>query len=399
MRVVSPQFSVSRSLLPFALSGASAGIVSLVLVRMLGGEPSAFATLVLTACPIFVSAGLGWVYAGRRADRLAGLQRVAEALANGDLDARAERSVDDEFESVASSMEVARVELRKLRLDANGQAKSLASSSERVAMLTDELGSGAEEAAEEAASGQLAVERLRSLIQSASVNVSGISNSIQRVSRSATDAALVAASAVRVKNATNAKIVKLADSTAEIANVIRVINSIAEQTNLLALNATIEAARAGESGRGFSVVANEVKELARETAHATEEISRKIAAIQVDSKDAVEAIQELNSVVQKISDFQSSIAEAVDEQSVMTSEISRNVSDAEEASVKAAASVSSVAGFIKGTSKNTALSRGAAAELAEAMRALVGTTNGQVRAQQGTGQGGASGGRSRDLSN
>ena len=100
----------------------------------------------------------------------------------------------------------------------------------------------------------------------------------------------MAKNAVDVADATNQTVQKLGDSSVEIGNVIKVITSIAEQTNLLALNATIEAARAGEAGKGFAVVANEVKELAKETAKATEEISQKIEAIQGETKGAVQAI-------------------------------------------------------------------------------------------------------------
>ena len=118
---------------------------------------------------------------------------------------------------------------------------------------------------------------------------------------------------------------KLGESSAEIGNVIKVITSIAQQTNLLALNATIEAARAGEAGKGFAVVANEVKELAKQTAKATEDISRKIEAIQEDTKGAVEAIAQIGKIINQINDIQNTIASAVEEQTATTGEISRNV--------------------------------------------------------------------------
>jgi hypothetical protein len=123
--------------------------------------------------------------------------------------------------------------------------------------------------------------------------------SIREIAKSSADAARVANSAVHVAETTNQKIAKLGVSSDEIGKVIKVITSIAEQTNLLALNATIEAARAGEAGKGFAVVANEVKELAKATARATEEISRKIEAIQGDSAGAVQAIGEMQHTTER----------------------------------------------------------------------------------------------------
>jgi hypothetical protein len=117
--------------------------------------------------------------------------------------------------------------------------------------------------------------------------------SIREISKNANESARVAKNAVSVAHSTNETVKKLGESSQEIGNVIKVITSIAQQTNLLALNATIEAARAGEAGKGFAVVANEVKELAKQTAKATEDIGRKIDAIQGDTKGAVKAIEEI----------------------------------------------------------------------------------------------------------
>ncbi|MDP3892392.1 methyl-accepting chemotaxis protein, partial [Nocardioides sp.] len=116
--------------------------------------------------------------------------------------------------------------------------------------------------------------------------------------------------------------------SAEIGQVIKVITSIAQQTNLLALNATIEAARAGDAGKGFAVVANEVKELAKETARATEDIGQKIEAIQSDTQGAVSAIAEISEVIGRINDIQTTIASAVEEQTATTNEIARSVTEA-----------------------------------------------------------------------
>src|SRR5436853_254450 len=161
----------------------------------------------------------------------------------------------------------------------------------------------------------------------------------QAVAGLGNEAASVASSAVGTAENPTATVSKLGSSSAEIGQVIRVITEIAEQTNLLALNATIEAARAGEAGKGFAVVANEVKELAKETAKATEDISRKIEAIQADTRGAVAAIEQIGKVINQINDLQNAIASAVEEQTATTGEISRNVGEAARGSNEIAQSI------------------------------------------------------------
>jgi methyl-accepting chemotaxis protein len=159
--------------------------------------------------------------------------------------------------------------------------------------------------------------------------------------------------------------------------VIKVINSIASQTNLLALNATIEAARAGEAGKGFAVVANEVKELAKQTSDATEDIIRKIAMIQEDTAEAAEAIQQVTGVIRQINESQNAIASAVEEQSAMTGEISRNISEVAAGSGEIARNITLVAGAAESTSRGTNGTIRAAAdieELADELLMLVGFT-------------------------
>jgi methyl-accepting chemotaxis protein len=167
--------------------------------------------------------------------------------------------------------------------------------------------------------------------------------SIKEIARNTAEASRVATAAVRSAEATNLTITKLGQSSSEIGQVIKVITSIAEQTNLLALNATIEAARAGDAGRGFAVVASEVKDLARETARATEDISKKIESIQADTSGAVTAIAEIGSVIGRISDIQNNVASAVEEQSVTTNEITRNLAEAAKGGAAISKSIAAVA--------------------------------------------------------
>jgi methyl-accepting chemotaxis protein len=155
-----------------------------------------------------------------------------------------------------------------------------------------------------------------------------MTTSIREIATNAADAATVANNAVGVAESAKKTVGDLGTSSGEIGQVVKVITSIAQQTNLLALNATIEAARAGEAGKGFAVVANEVKELAKETARATEEISAKIEAIQHDATGAVSAISEIGEIIDHINEIQSSIAAAVEEQTATTNEIARSVGEA-----------------------------------------------------------------------
>ena len=168
--------------------------------------------------------------------------------------------------------------------------------------------------------------------------------SIKDISSNASSAVTIAQKAVEAASQTNHTITRLGDSSSEIGNVIKVINSIAEQTNLLALNATIEAARAGEAGKGFAVVANEVKELAKETSKATEDIISRIETIQGDTQDAVQAISRVSDVIAQINESQTAIAGAVDKQTEMTTEISRSISEVATGSGEIAQCVSRVAG-------------------------------------------------------
>ena len=156
--------------------------------------------------------------------------------------------------------------------------------------------------------------------------------------------------------------------------IVGLINDITGQINLLALNATIESARAGEAGKGFAVVANEVKELAQETAKATEDIARRVQAIQGDTTAAVSAIEEISAIVAQISDRQTTIASAVEEQTATTNEMNRNVGEAANLGAEIAAHISGVATAAQATAQSTGESRRAAADLAslsDELRGLV----------------------------
>jgi methyl-accepting chemotaxis protein len=219
-----------------------------------------------------------------------------------------------------------------------------------------------------------ASEQVASNVQTVATGADEMMASIKEIAKNTADATRVANGAVKSAAATNETISKLGQSSVEIGQVIKVITSIAQQTNLLALNATIEAARAGEAGKGFAVVAGEVKELAKETAKATEDISHKIQAIQGDSKGAVTAIGEIGTVIQQISDIQTVIASAIEEQSATTNEISRNLSEAAQGSTDITRNITGVAQAAESTTTgatNTQKSAQALEHMAAELQSLV----------------------------
>jgi methyl-accepting chemotaxis protein len=200
-------------------------------------------------------------------------------------------------------------------------------------------------------------------------------SSMRAILESANEAARIAKSAVEVARNTNQTVGKLGTSSAEIGEFVKVIASIAQQTNLLALNATIEAARAGDAGKGFAVVAGEVKELAKATAKATEEIAKKIETIQGNTEAAVAAIGEISAVISQVNDISSTIASAVEEQTTTTNEIGRNVEKAAQFASEIAGNISDVAKAAQNTASlvnNAQEASRTLAETASTLETLVG---------------------------
>ncbi len=189
--------------------------------------------------------------------------------------------------------------------------------------------------------------------------------SINEISRQVLQSSSVAGQAYNQATATSKDILVLANASKEIGEVVQLINDIAAQTNLLALNATIEAARAGEAGKGFAVVANEVKSLASQTGRATEEISRKISAIQGATESAVNAIHQISDTIKRVNENAAAIAAAIEEQNAATQEIARNTE-------QAAGGIEHVTRNIEGVSRVTAESNGVADRVQEAAKLLTG---------------------------
>lgn len=242
-------------------------------------------------------------------------------------------------------------------------AIALNSASEQLMTESQSMGAAAEETSAQAATVSSAAEQVNTNVQSVAVAIEEMNATIREIAKNAAQAATVATSAVETAQTTNETIGKLGSSSVEIGKVTKVITSIAQQTKLLALNATIEAARAGEAGKGFAVVANEVKELAKQTASATEDISQKIEAIQGDTSSSIEAISQITGIIHQINDFQTTIASAVEEQTATTNEIARNVNQAAVGSSEIARNITHVAEAAASTTESASNTQKSATEL------------------------------------
>jgi methyl-accepting chemotaxis protein len=209
-------------------------------------------------------------------------------------------------------------------------SSELSEASHTVLGISSNLSAAAEETSAQANTASVASEEVSAGVQNVTTNMSEMTAAIKEITKTTNEAAAMTKEAMELSKSANQIINQLGDSSLEIGNVIKVISSIAQQTNLLALNATIEAARAGEAGKGFAVVANEVKELANQTAKATGDITKRIEAIQADSKNAVNAIANITAAIEKVNGHTDNIAAAVEEQAATTNEVTRIVSESTE---------------------------------------------------------------------
>jgi len=254
----------------------------------------------------------------------------------------------------------------KVTIDSvNKNAQALASAAEELTATSQQMSSNSEETATQSNVVAAASEQVSKNVATVATSAEEMSASVKEIAKNANEAAKVATAAVKVAEETNITVTKLGVSSIEIGKVIKVITSIAQQTNLLALNATIEAARAGEAGKGFAVVANEVKELAKQTAAATEDISQKIEAIQADTKGAVTSISQIGKVIAQINDISNTIASAVEEQSATTNEIARNATEAAKGSSEISKNITQVSEAAKSTTEGANNTLTAATELAK----------------------------------
>jgi methyl-accepting chemotaxis protein len=320
--------------------------------------------IVILVIGTVVSLLLTWFVSRRITRSLTAVGLVLQGVANGDLTATVDVTSRDEVGQMAASLEEATASLRALIGTIDASATSLSAAAEQMSGTAGHIAASAEESSAQALVVSAAAEQVSRNVQTVAAGSEEMGASISEIAHNANEAAKVAAQAVEVAGTTTRTVAKLGESSTEIADVVKVITSIAEQTNLLALNATIEAARAGEAGKGFAVVATEVKELAQETARATEDISRRVEAIQGDTAGAVEAIAEISAIIGRINDYQLTIASAVEEQSATTGEMNRNVAEAATGAGEIAQNITGVASAAEVTTEGVAQSQQAVSELA-----------------------------------
>ena len=343
-------------------------------VRSARLESTIFAAVVIGISMLVVS-GLALVRSVSKA--LSNILNMVKDLAEGegDLTKRLEIVTHDELGELAKWFNTFLDQIHHIISQVSGTAEGVARASEELNATSQQITANCEETSAQADVVSKAAEAVSQNLQTVATGAEGMEASIKEIAKNASEAAKVATSAVKVAETTTITVSKLGESSCEIGQVIKVITAIAQQTNLLALNATIEAARAGEAGKGFAVVANEVKELAKETAKATEDISRKIEAIQTDTKAAVDAIASISVVINQVSDISGTIASAVEEQSATTNEMSRNVNEAAQGSGEITSNIAGVAEAAQGTTRGATATQKASQQLVEMstqLRSLVG---------------------------
>ncbi|MGC9665235.1 methyl-accepting chemotaxis protein [Planosporangium sp. 12N6] len=324
-----------------------------------------YSVLALIGIGLVVALALA-VYVGRLV--VVPLRRVAHvlrAVADGDLTQQAVVRQRDEVGEMADALGTATGSLRDTVQALDDAAGALAASAEELSVTSGRINDGVADAAQRASAVSRSSEETSRGVTAVATGAEEMGQSIQEIATNVSQAVEVAGKAVATADSTNTVVARLGESSTEIGNVVKVITSIAEQTNLLALNATIEAARAGDAGKGFAVVASEVKDLAQETARATEDISRRIEAIQGDTASAVTAIGEISHIIGRVNDYQTMIASAVEEQTATTAEMSRSVHEAATAGNQVAESVAGLADAVQVAATGVGEASAAARHLAE----------------------------------
>ncbi|GAA3162972.1 methyl-accepting chemotaxis protein [Planomonospora alba] len=331
-----------------------------------------FRTFMMLVCAlaIAIAVAVAWWLTRSITRPLAEASTVLAAVADGDLTRRVNAVSDDEVGRMGRSVNTALEKIGQVMAEFTRSADELGATSGRIGELSARIADGTEGSSAQTDVVAGAAAEVSRNVQTVAAGTQEMGESIRQIAHNATEAAGVAGRAVSAAETTTATVARLGDSSRMIGDVVKVITSIAEQTNLLALNATIEAARAGDAGKGFAVVAGEVKDLAQETAKATEDIAKRVEAIQTDTGSAVAAITEISEIITRINDYQTTIAAAVEEQTATTVEINRSVAEAAAGSGQIADNIAGVASVTKSTAESIGRSRQAAEELSQVSRRL-----------------------------
>ena len=319
---------------------------------------------------LLVAAVIAVVVARSITRPLARTAAVVRGLAEGRLDQRVAHPAADEIGQLAHAVDTTMDKLTATLTEITATADVLAGSSEELSAVATQLSSGAEESAAQTQVVSAAAEEISANIGTVAAAGEQMTAAIGEIATSTADASTTAASAVGAVDGAVQTLQRLSTSSQEIGDVVKLITSIAQQTNLLALNATIEAARAGEMGKGFAVVAGEVKELAQQTARATESITARVATTQNDVDQVAGAIGQITEVIARIDALQSTIAAAVEEQSATTNEMVRNVSEVSTGSQEIALNISGVAAAAEQTTSGARQTATTASEVSRAATRL-----------------------------
>ncbi|GAB3267970.1 hypothetical protein GCM10027456_53400 [Kineosporia babensis] len=334
------------------------------------GNVSSLVTAALCLFTMLLIGGSLLVYGRRIGSTVLELQSAVDEVSAGDLTRPVPVRGRDELAHMAQALEQMRLKLVQMFRQLSESSNRLGDSAGTLSGILAEVGATSGRTSEQMGSVSATANQVSANIQAVAAGSEQMGASIGEIARSAGEAAREATAAVNAVESTTGTMNKLGESSREIGDVIKLITSIAEQTNLLALNATIEAARAGDAGKGFAVVADEVKQLAQETARATEDISSRVETIQADAVQAGESIGSVATVINRINEYQATIASAVEEQSATTQAINSGVNEAANGSTQIAGSISTAAQDAADTAQSMQQGTGSAAEIVALRREL-----------------------------